>query len=61
MEAVTAKLAWKLGDAKLAETLVGAGLDTPSKIKRTTNKALLEIEGVGRPELALIRSRFRRK
>jgi len=58
MDARVQKLAIKLGDTELAQALVRAGLDTPRKIKRATDKELLAVPGVGQARRAELRKRF---
>lgn len=57
MDARVAKLGIKLGDTRLAEILVGAGLDTPAKIKAAGDDVLLALPGVGDKALGHIRER----
>ena len=47
MDGRVQKLAIKLGDRGLAAILVDAGLDTPQKIRRATDKELEAVPGIG--------------
>lgn len=46
------------GDKDLASALVGAGLDTPAKVKAATDATILAVEGIGPSKLAIIRERL---
>lgn len=58
MDAKTLKLAAKLGDLNLAQTLVEAGLDTPAKIRAAKDKDVLALKGIGKAALDKIRAAF---
>jgi hypothetical protein len=58
MKPETAKLAHELDDETLAGKLVGAGFDTPGRIKRATNKALRESAGLSHAEVKRVRAAF---
>ena len=52
------KLAVKFGgDLDLAEMLVQAGLDTPAKIKKATDKTITAIPDIGEATLKQIRAK----
>ena len=47
MDARVQKLAIKLGDSELAETLVEAGFDSPAKVRKAKDADLKKIKGIG--------------
>lgn len=45
-------------DARLAQILRSAGLDTPAKVRRASDTALLRLDGIGAKSLARIRAQL---
>ena len=58
MNAKEAKLAIRLGDAKLAAMLVAAGLDNPAKVRAASDQELRAIDGVGPATVKEIRTKL---
>ena len=58
MDGHVAKLMKKVGDAKIAEALVGAGFTTPKKIKAANNGDLMKVPGVGQATVNALRVRM---
>jgi len=57
MDARAKKLGLVLRDVNLAHALVGAGLDTPAKLKKAKDGDIQAVRGVGKAALEKVRAR----